>query len=67
MFIAQPVAEGIADQEKGKARRKPKQQHRQSFGPKVVGDLVLVRTHAFIVYRSLTKLNLCCFRLRIAV
>ena len=59
MFIAQPVAEGIADQEKGKARGKPKQQHRQRFGPQVVGDPVLVRIHAFIVYRSLTKLNPC--------
>jgi len=67
VFITQPVAESIADQEKGKARRKPKQQHRQRFGSQVVGDLVLVRTHAFIVYRSLTKLNLCCFRRRTLV
>src|SRR6185437_3114935 len=36
---------------------KPEQQHRQRFGPQVVGDPVLVRTHASIVYWSLTKHN----------
>ena len=57
MFIAQPVAERIADQEKGKARRKSEQQHRKRFGPQVIGNPVLARTHAVIVYRKSSKLN----------
>jgi hypothetical protein len=57
VFIAQPVAERIADQEKGKARRKPQQQHRKRFRPQVIRDAVLVPTHAFIFYGNLAKLN----------
>src|SRR5215470_16472699 len=57
VFIAQPVSEGVAYQEKGKAGRKPEQQHRERFGPQVIGNPVLVRAHAFIVYWSFAELN----------
>src|ERR1700739_3500045 len=57
VLIAQPVAEGIADQIKRKPRRNPEQKHVQRLGAEVIGEPVLLRTHGFIVYGSFTKLN----------
>ena len=39
-FIAQPVAEGVADQHEGQARGKAQRQHHQHLGRKIIAELI---------------------------